>query len=45
MTTNAPRKRQSKEWIEAQRKVPIPPPPPRFHIKHNVNVVPHAWRI
>jgi len=28
MTTNAPRKRPSKEWIEKQREVPAPPPPP-----------------
>lgn len=28
MTTNAPRKKPSKETIDKWRKIPVPPPPP-----------------
>lgn len=41
MSIKAPRKRPSKEWIEKQKKVPIPPAPPskkewQCHHKWNV---------
>ena len=37
MTTNAPRKRPSKEWIEKQKQIPSPPPPPPPADEHESN--------